>query len=104
MKKFLMLTVSVICLLAVLTACSQKGTEAASDKTDDETQTISGTVNHVDDYLVLLDDDGEYRLFDFGEDVDSASLEEGDGVTVTYTGALDSEDPLPVAVAIEKAD
>ena len=45
MKKFLMLTVSVICLLAVLTACSQKGTEAASDKTDDETQTINTVKN-----------------------------------------------------------
>ena len=43
-------------------------------------------------------------VFDFGEDVDSSSLEEGDRVTVSYTGQLGSEDPAPVAVSIEKAE
>ena len=61
-------------------------------------------VNRLDDYLVLLTDDGEYMVFDFGEDVDSSSLEEGDRVTVSYTGQLGSEDPAPVAVSIEKAE
>lgn len=67
-----------------------------------EEQTISGVVNKLDDYLVLLDNDGEYRIFDFGEGVDQSKLAEGDKVTVTYTGELGSEDPAPVAVSIQK--
>ena len=73
------------------------------EETTEETHTISGTVNRLDDYLVLLDDAGDYHVFDFGEDVDPSSLEEGDKVTVTYNGTLDSDDPAPVATAIEKA-
>ena len=81
-------------------------TDSTSDTGTDaeETAAISGVVNRLDDYLVLLTDDGEYMVFDFGEDVDSSSLEEGDRVTVSYTGQLGSEDPAPVAVSIEKAE
>lgn len=77
--------------------------DQTQDQADDsaETQTISGVVNRLDNYLVLMDGDGAYHIFDFGEDVDQSSLEEGDSVTVTYTGVLDSEDPAPVAIAIE---
>ena len=32
------------------------------------------------------------------------SLEEGDRVTVTYTGTLDNEDPSPVAVAVSETE
>ena len=67
-----------------------------------EEQTISGVVNRLDDYLVLLDNDDEYRIFDFGEGVDQSKLAEGDKVTVTYTGEWGSEDPAPVAVSIQK--
>ena len=35
---------------------------------------------------------------------DQGRLEEGDSVTVTYTGELGSEDPVPVAVSVEKTD
>ena len=81
---------------------SDSGTDTGADA--EETAAISGVVNRLDDYLVLLTDDGEYMVFDFGEDVDSSSLEEGDRVTVSYTGQLGSEDPAPVAVSIEKAE
>ena len=81
---------------------SDTGTDTGADA--EETAAISGVVNRLDDYLVLLTDDGEYMVFDFGEDVDSSSLEEGDRVTVSYTGQLGSEDPAPVAVSIEKAE
>ncbi len=36
--------------------------------------------------------------------VSNLAVEEGDSVTVTYTGELGSEDPVPVAVAVEKED
>ena len=88
-------------MLLTLTACGSK--EKAGDA-QGETAAVSGVVNRLDDYLVLLTDDGEYMVFDFGEDVDSSSLEEGDRVTVSYTGQLGSEDPAPVAVSIEKAE
>ena len=81
---------------------SDTGTDTGADA--EETAAISGVVNRLDDYLVLLTDDGEYMVFDFGEDVDFSSLEEGDRVTVSYTGQLGSEDPAPVAVSIEKAE
>ena len=81
---------------------SDTGTDTGADA--EETAAISGVVNRLDDYLVLLTDDGEYMVFDFGEDVDSSSVEEGDRVTVSYTGQLGSEDPAPVAVSIEKAE
>ena len=67
-----------------------------------EEKTISGVVNKVDDYLVLLDNDGEYRIFDFDKELDPSKFAEGDKVTVTYTGELGSEDPAPVAVLIQK--
>ncbi|WP_417042905.1 hypothetical protein [Dysosmobacter sp.] len=94
-------------LMFTLVACGKKD-DTVKEQTDDEetteeTHTISGTVNRLDDYLVLLDDAGDYHVFDFGEDVDPSSLEEGDKVTVTYNGTLDSDDPAPVATAIEKA-
>ena len=87
-------------MLLTLTACGGNGKKQDAGES---TATVSGYVNRMDDYLVLLTDDEEYAVFDFGEDVDPASLEEGDRVTVTYTGELGSEDPAPVAVAIEEA-
>ena len=87
-------------MLLTLTACGGNGKKQDAGES---TATVSGYVNRLDDYLVLLTDDEEYAVFDFGEDVDPAALEEGDRVTVTYTGELGSEDPAPVAVAIEEA-
>ena len=75
-----------------------------TDSTEEATATVSGGVNRLDDYLVLLTEDETYAVFDFGEDVDPAELEEGDSVTVTYTGELGSEDPAPVAVSITKSE
>ena len=88
-------------MLLTLTACGGNGKKQDAGES---TATVSGYVNCLDDYLVLLTDDEEYAVFDFGEDVDPAALEEGDRVTVTYTGELGSEDSTPVAVAIEKAE
>lgn len=106
MKKILLCACMVICLAAVLTACGRKDADAPAEETGaaEEQQTISGVVNRIGDYLVLLDEEESYRIFDFGEGVDAAGVEEGDRVTVTYTGVLDSEDPAPVAIAIEAGE
>ena len=128
MKKLMTLLLS-FCLLLSLAACGQSKDqptddqktetsqeqpmddaaqnpdgEAADGESSGETaaeQTISGVVNRLDDYLVLLDENGEYHNFDYGIDVDPTSLEEGDSVTVTYNGTLDG-DETPVAVSIDK--
>lgn len=107
MKKILIFALAMLCSLSILTACGQK--KDAGGQTEDgkdtaaEEQTISGIINRLGEYLVLLDENSEYHIFDFDEAVDLSSLEEGDSVTVTYTGTLDSDDPAPVAITIEKA-
>lgn len=106
MKKIFALVLTV-CLLLPLVACGQKSEEKKDEeKKDDaeETKTISGIVNKLDSYLVLLDSNGDYHIFDYGEDVDKSTLEEGDKITVSYTGTLDNEDPSPVAVTIQKSE
>lgn len=121
MKK-IFCTVLMLCLVLSLAACGQSASNNSSapgstpessvpessmpesaGTEETETQTISGIVNRLGNYLVLLDDQDNYLIFDFGEDVDSSTLAEGDRVTVTYTGDLGSENPAPVAVAIQKA-
>ena len=108
MKRTISALLAALMLLA-LTACGS-GNQGASGSGDqgasggaeaEETATVSGVVNRLGDFLVLLTEDGEYAVFDFGESVDAGGLEEGDSVTVTYTGELGSEDPAPVAVSIE---
>lgn len=119
--------VMMLCLMLSLAACGQKDSgkqeTAGTDETtveeqaeqpagDDagageetaaqEEKTIEGIVNRVGDYLVLLDNDGEYRIFDFDSELDPSKLTEGDQVTVTYTGELGSEDPAPVAILIQR--
>lgn len=125
MKKIVMLLLTA-CLLLSLAACG-KNTEDANKNVDDsqtmeesqnteesqgteefqepvDEETIEGVINRLDDYLVLLDSDGNYHVFDFGEGVDQKSLAEGDSVKVIYVGVLDQEDPAPVAVSVEKTD
>ena len=124
MKKFLALALALVMALS-LAACGQNNSNSNSTPGNapesltpessmpessmpegsdaEEAQTISGIVNRLDSYLVLLDDEGNYLVFDFGDDVDQKALAEGDRVTVTYTGELGSENPAPVAVDIQVA-
>lgn len=88
-------------MLLTLAACGSSGSQAGG-ATQEDTAAVSGVVNRLGDFLVLLTEDDTYAIFDFGEGVDPDALEEGDSVTVTYTGELGSEDPVPVAVAVEK--
>ena len=76
--------ISVLLLLAILTACGTDREGAAGG-------TVEGVVN-----------EGEYQAFEFGAGVDTGALEEGDCVSVTYTGELGKEDSTPTAVSISK--
>ena len=87
--------ISLLLLLAILTACGTDREGAAGG-------TVEGVVNRNGDFLALLTDEGEYQAFEFGAGVDTGALEEGDCVSVTYTGELGKEDSTPTAVSISK--
>ncbi len=86
------------------TDSSADGQLDASDKSEEqkEEKTIQGIINKIGNYLVLLTEDGEYHVMDFGEGVDTEPFKEGDKVEITYTGDLADEENSPVIVAMEK--
>ncbi len=108
--KRMILGLCLVLMLLTLAACGGKDAPAAGSPAPTassaaetlEGETIQGVVNRCGDYLTLLTEEGKYVIFDFGEGVDSSVLEEGDDVTVTYTGSLNSQDETPVAIAIQK--
>lgn len=105
MKRTLVLCTAALILVFSLTACgSSKGTQSKTSETSDDVQVVHGIINKIDSYLVLLTDDEEYQILDYGEGIHMDSFSEGDSVNVTYTGTLGDEDPSPVITAIEKAD
>lgn len=130
MKRIATLTLMLMLMVLTVTSCStlglgkqQEKTDAssssqmdssagsqmdASDKSKEEqkqkdTKVVQGTINKIDTYLVLLTDDGEYQVMDYGEGVTVDEFMEGDKVAITYTGELGDEANSPVIVAIEKA-
>lgn len=108
MKRMAAILLSAALLLS-LAACKKgeapatnppKSTEAVAQEAKEGT--VSGVVNRVGDFLVLLTDDDEYQAFDFDKEVDPSGLAEGDRVQVTYSGVLGDENATPVALVIMK--
>lgn len=71
-----------------------------------ETHTLEATLNSVDtglDFLVAVDDNGNYCRFNLGG-TDADGLEPGDDIRITYTGTLTDGDGEPTATvtALEK--
>ena len=87
-----------LALTAALAACSggaPAGTQAQPQESQQQEakQELTATVNQVDSdlgYLVLVTEDGYYKLDLNGVDV--SGLEPGDDVTATYIGTLSTED------------
>ena len=74
----LALALSTVLLLAV---CGASGSAAEGSQ---QKETITGTINRLDtDYLVLITDDGEYQVMDFGENFSVEGFSEGDDVVIT---------------------
>lgn len=106
--------VSALLLTLSLAACGTPAGETSQDKSASsgssssqsqdaqETKTVQGIINKIDTYLVLLLDDGEYQIMDYGEGVTLDDYFEGDRVEVTYTGELGVEGVAPVISAITK--
>ena len=63
----------------------------------------SGSAAEDTDYLVLITDDVEYQVMDFGENFSVEGFSEGDDVVITYTGTLENEEKPPVITAMEAA-
>lgn len=61
-------------------------------------------INRKGDFLVLLTDDGDYQIMDYGKGVNVDDFAEGDKANITYTGELGVEGSTPVIVAISKAE
>lgn len=99
MKRLLSICLALLLLTMPLMGC------ASEKKTEDtaQTQTVHGIINKIDNYLVLLLEDGEHQIMDYGEGVVMDGFEEGDSVDVTYTGKLGVENENPVITAITKA-
>lgn len=104
---------SALLLTLFLAACGTPAGETNQDKSTSsssssqsqdaqETKTVQGIINKIDTYLVLLLDDGEYQIMDYGEGVTLDDYFEGDRVEVTYTGELGVEGVYPVFSAITK--
>ena len=94
----LALALSTVLLLAV---CGASGSAAEGSQ---QKETITGTINRLDtDYLVLITDDGEYQVMDFGESFSVEGFSEGDDGVITYTGTLGNEEKPPVITAMEAA-
>lgn len=107
--------VSALLLTLSLAACGTPAGETNQDKSANsssssssqsqdaqEAKTVQGIINKIDTYLVLLLDDGEYQIMDYGEGVTLDDYFEGDRVEVTYTGELGVEGVYPVFSAITK--
>jgi hypothetical protein len=82
-------------------AAPQSSPTAAAENT--ATQVVHGIINKIDSYLVLLTEDEEYQIMDYGEGIVMDGFSEGDSVDVTYTGQLGDENATPVITAIEKS-
>ena len=113
MKRFLVLGAVVLMLGVFPAGCGSSGTPAADSNTSESTtaeettageQTLTGVINRMGDFLVLLTDAGEYQVMDLGEGVSLDGFAEGDSVTVTYTGGLGDEETPPVVSSIEPAE
>ena len=86
-------------LLLTLAACGSKAQGGSGSAEEAE---VSGYVNRLGDYLVLLTGDGEYQGMDYGKGVSVDGFAEGDSVEITYTGELGVDGAAPVITAISK--
>ena len=98
-------------LVLSLASCSKLGlpgrqsaspAPSESGTVETKTATVSGVINRMDNFLVLLLDNDSYQIFDFAKGLDTSGFAEGDRVEVTYTGVLGDENDTPVATKMVK--
>ena len=75
--------------------------EETAAPNDTEEHVVSGVVNRLGDHMVLLVDE-DYLVFDLDKDLNTGGVNEGDNVTLVYTGTLGDEKNPPVVTEITK--
>ena len=75
--------------------------EETAAPNDTEEHVVSGVVNRLGDHMVLLVDE-DYLVFDLDKDLNTGGVNEGDNVTLVYTGTLGDEKKPPVVTEITK--
>ena len=91
-----------ITMLAAVSGCGAKDQTSTEEET-----TLTGTLEEVKDFMfILTDEDGVGYSFDFETPpADLDQVEEGDKVTVTYTGQVSQVDPFSgTIISIEKSE
>ena len=110
MKRMICLVMAVMLAALCLTACGTVGGGKGNSKPGSSTsaqaegKTVQGIINRKGDHLVLLTDEGEYQVMNYGKGVNADDFAEGDKVSITYTGELGVEGSMPVITAISKAE
>ncbi|OUO44608.1 hypothetical protein [Flavonifractor sp. An306] len=113
MKRIACIALALMMAGLSLTGCGAKGggtnqPPASSQPTVTEEKTeskvVHGVINRIDNYLVLLTDDGEYQTMEYGEGITMDGFTEGDRVDVSYTGELGVDGTYPVITAITKTE
>ncbi len=108
-----LLLIAVVLAVLALSGCAQGSSDSSSasdpshSQAEESVSTLQGTLYSLDptlEFLVILTDDGYFRIGFSGQETDLSDLEPGDSVTATYTGTLDqsSEDITAQLVSIVK--
>lgn len=110
MKRKICLVLTLVLVVFALSACGKADSGKKADDGSSQPQStekveekkVSGIINRMGDYLVLLTGDGEYQVMDYGKGVSVDGFAEGDSVEITYTGELGVDGAAPVITAISK--
>lgn len=110
MKRKICLVLTLVLVMFALSACGKADSGKKADDGSSQPQStekveekkVSGIINRMGDYLVLLTGDGEYQSMDYGKGVSVDGFAEGDSVEITYTGELGVDGAAPVITAISK--
>ena len=95
-KKLMVLMMVVVLAMSVFAGCGSKG---------EEQKMVTGTFMDKKDFMfTILDERGHYYGFNFDvKPADYPNVENGDIVTVTYTGTVTEVDPFDgEIISIEK--
>ena len=113
MKRIACMALALMMAGLSLTGCGAKGggtnqPPASSQPTvteeKSESKVVHGVINRIDNYLLLLTDDGEYQIMEYGEGITMDGFAEGDRVDVSYTGELGVDGTYLVITAITKTE
>lgn len=110
MKRKICLVLTLVLVVFALSACGKADSGKKADDGSSQPQStekveekkVSGIINRMGDYLMLLTGDGEYQVMDYGKGVSVDGFAEGDSVEITYTGELGVDGATPVITAISK--